>query len=119
MLPYWAKVRHEEVWTHYHPWFALEHVASSWMFPRTRRIIGKTVAEMTEELMEKLGWMSVVGGLMILAGGAILFPGPVDAFVFSAGFVFGAWAGGFAAVVIYNLIGVLLVLGGMALIYFD
>jgi len=118
MIPYWAKVRHEDVWTHHHPWYAPEHVASSWMFPRTR-VVGKTVAEMTEELLESFGWMSVVGGLMIIAGTMILIPGPVDAFVFTAGFVVGAWAGGFAAVVVYNLLGVVLILGGTAMIYFD
>jgi len=119
MIPYWAKVGHEDVWTHSHPWYALEHAVDSWMVPRITRIIGKTVGEMTEEFLESLGWMSVVGGLMIAAGILILIPGPVDAFVFSAGFVAGAWVGGFAAVVIYNLLGVLLVLGGMAMIYFD
>jgi len=56
---------------------------------------------------------------MIVAGTLILIPGPVDAFVFTAGFVAGAWVGGFAAVVAYNLLGVVLVLGGTAMIYFD
>ena len=118
MIPYWAKVSHEDVWTHHHPWYALEHAVSGWSTPR-RRVRGKTVGEFTAELIDSLGWMTVVGGLMIVAGTLILIPGPVDAFVFTAGFVAGAWVGGFAAVVAYNLLGVVLVLGGTAMIYFD
>jgi len=47
-------------------------------------------------------------------GTAILIPGPIDAFVFTAGFVAGAWVGGFAAVVAYNVLGASLVLVGIS-----
>jgi len=90
-VPYWAKVRHEDVWTHFHPWWmGVEHTAVSWINRSTRRIVGKTVGEMTQELLDTIGWMTVVGGLMIIAGIAILIPGPVDVLVFTLGLLGGA-----------------------------
>jgi len=118
MIPYWAEITHSDVWTHYHPWYAPEHAADSWMNRAQRTIFGKTVGEMTDEFLESLGWMSVVGGLMITAGILILIPGPVDALVFTIGFVGGPW-GAVGALVAYNLLGLLLIVGGSAMIYFD
>jgi len=118
-VPYWAKVRHEDVWTHFHPWWmGVEHTAVSWINRSTRRIVGKTVGEMTQELLDTIGWMTVVGGLMIIAGIAILIPGPVDVIVFTLGLLGGPW-GAVGALVAYNLLGVLLIVGGSAMIYFD
>ncbi len=119
MIPYWAKVRHEDVWTHHHPWYAADHSAGRWMDPSISRIVGKTVGELAEDLLDSLGWMSVVGGLMIVAGTLILIPGPVDVFMFTTGLYFGGPWGAVGAVVAYNLLGVLLLVGGTAMIYFD
>jgi len=117
MIPYWAKFRHEDVWTHHHPWYALEHAVTNWfdsVLPR-----GETVGKMVEDLIDSRGWMTVVGALMITSGTLILIPGPVDVFMFTTGLYYGGPWGAVGAVVAYNLLGVLLLVGGTAMIYFD
>jgi len=119
MIPYWAEVTHEDVWTHYHPWYALEHAAVSWMTRVVSRVRGKTVADVIADAIDDVGWMTVVGGGMMILGVAILIPGPGWGLAALAGFAIGGGPGATVAVVAYAVVGLLLIIGGAAMIYFD
>ncbi len=121
MLPYWAKVRHEDVWTHFHPWYALEHAPTSWMTESLRIVksVGKTVGEFFEDAIDDIGWMSVVGSGMVAVGVLILIPGPGWGFASLIGYALGGPVGATAAVVAYAVLGLLLIIVGSAMIYFD
>ena len=118
MLPSWAEVTHEDVWTHHHPWYALEHVAVSWMTRVVSRRRGKSVGEVIASAIDDVGWMTVVGGVMVIAGIAILIPGPAWGFAALVGYAV-PFLTPTGAVVAYAVFGAMLVLGGLALIYFD
>jgi len=118
MIPYWAEIRHEEMWFHHHPWYALEHL-SGWMNPRTGYIRGKTVGEFTEELLDGRGWQTVLGLAMVGLGIGMLIPGPLDAFAFTLGFVIGGPVMGVYFVIGYNVLAAVILLVGLGLIYFD
>ncbi len=120
MVPYWAEVTHEEVWTHHHPWYALEHAVTSWMNPRTVRIVGRTVGQIFEELIDQRGWQTVLGVAMVGLGVGMLIPGPLDVLAFGIGFAVGGGpAGGVVGVVAYNLLALVVLGVGLGLIYFD
>jgi len=119
MIPYWAKVRHQDVWTHYHPWYALEHVATIWMSRTTDRIVGTTVGQIIEELIDKRGWQTVLGVAMVGLGVGMLIPGPLDVLAFGIGFAYGGPVGGVVGVVVYNLLALLVLGVGLGLIYYD
>ncbi len=57
----------------------------------------------------------VIGAALVVAGTAILVPGPVDVFLGVAGFAAGGPWGAVAAVALYNLIGLALVGTGLVL----
>ncbi len=119
MIPYWAEVRHEDVWTHYHPWYALEHSPVSWMSRIVSRVRGKTVAEVIADAIDDIGWMTVVGGGMMVLGTVMLIPGPVMFAVGMVGAYFGGPPGAAIAMGAYMIVAVLLIVGGAAMIYFD
>jgi len=64
--------------------------------------------------------LQAAAGLTLVAvGTAMLVPGPLDATAFAVGFYFGGPIGGVIGVVVYNVIAVVFIVAGLALILTD